>query len=421
VVLAADAADPFPYGSPIILRIGRTSTVTPSTTPAGLPLSGLTSFTGGTTWFIGWRVDNFRTGSPNLEKLAYKFAGPWEFFFERLVFQKLWWTWNGSENVADWRSQIILGMSANALVGAGDTVPGTSATNLMSIAQQAREIVAYVMWQTALANSVNPGAPQIQLDGITAGADGVYRPNWDTSGNYLLYTSLSNTNLKIPDFIAGAYETLAPVNPTSINTLQTNLVPGTIAEANAVLRAPLDSVNDITCAEAMRKMLRWIGAMGDPVLWFDYTTTLNGNPCPTLHISTRDMLPAVSLPFPSSPSLPSIVASSLTGPNGPFNASASKIKRRDDLIPAAVELKFRLTGTWNGFQYTQIIRDVASTIGGTEYEGIGLTGALYTLDTFATADPVLLNSGLMTQLQQLGQGFAAQAAPSTCKATAAAW
>jgi hypothetical protein len=184
VVLAADAADPFPYGSPIILRIGRASTVTPSTTPAGAPVSGLTSFTGGTTWFIGWRVDNFRTGSPNLEKLAYKFAGPWEFFFERLVFQKLWWTWNGSENVADWRSQIILGLSANALVGAGDTVPGTSATNLMSIAQQAREIVAYVMWQTASPTAY--GAPQIQLDGITqAGADGVYRPNWDTSGNYL--------------------------------------------------------------------------------------------------------------------------------------------------------------------------------------------------------------------------------------------
>jgi hypothetical protein len=408
VMLAADAVDPFPYGSQVILRLGRQSTVQPCTTPAGLPLSGLTSFTGGTTWFIGWRVDNFRTGSPNLEKLAYKFAGPWEFFFERLVFQKLWWTWNGAQNVADWRSQIILGMSANALVGVNDTVPGTSATNLMSIAQQVREIVAYVMTQSQMAY----GAPQIQLDGISAGGDGIYRPNWDTSGNYLLYTNPTpeNTTLVIPDFIAGAYATAAPAQATSVNTLLTTTAPGTIALANTVLRAPLDSVNDITCAEAMRKMLRWIGAMGDPVLWFDYTGTLNGNPCPTLHISTRDLLPAVSLPFPSLPSLPSVASSALTGPNGPFYATASKIKRRDDLIPAAVELKFRLTGTWNGFQYTQVIRDVAGAISGTVYEGIGLSGALYTLASFAGNSPTLLGRATMTALQQLGQGFAAQSA-----------
>jgi hypothetical protein len=402
VMLAADAADPFPYGAQITLRIGRVSTVQPATTPAGLPVSGLTGFSGGTTWFIGWRVANFRAGSPQLEKLAYKFAGPWEFFFERLVFQKLWWTWNGTQNVADWRSQIVLGLSANALVGVNNTVPGASATNLMSIAQQVREIAAYVMTQTAVAY----GAPQIQLDGITAGGDGVYRPNWDTSGNYKLYTSLSGTSLIIPDFIAGVYASGAPSNPTSVNTLLSSNAPGTIALANTVLRAPLDSVNDITCAEAMRKMLRWAGAMGDPVLWFDYTTTP-----PTLHISTRDMLPSVSLPFPSVPSVPG-AATPLTGPQGPFYASASKIKRRDDLIPTAVELKFRLTGTWNGEQYTQVIRDVAGTVGGTKYEGIGLTGALYTLGTFATGSPAYVgggaNSATMQALQAAGQGFAAQ-------------
>jgi len=400
VMLAADAADPFPYGSQIILRIGRVSTVQPATTPAGLPLSGLTGFSGGTTWFIGWRVENFRTGSAQIEKLAYKFAGPWEFFFERLVFQKLWWTWNGTQNVADWRSQIILGMSANALVGVNDTVPGTSATNLMSIAQQVREIVAYVMTQTDLVY----GSPQIQLDGITAGGDGVYRPNWDTSGNYKLYTSLTGTSLVIPDFIAGVYASGAPANPTSVNTLLSSNAPGTIALANTVLRAPLDSVNDITCAEAMRKMLRWIGAMGDPVVWFDYTTSP-----PTLHISTRDQLPSISLPYPAPDE-----SQPLTGPNGPIYATASKIKRRDDLIPTAVELKFRLTGTWNGDQYTQVIRDVAGTVSGTEYEGIGLTGALYTLATFASGSPAYVggsaNSATMQALQQAGQGFAAQSA-----------
>ena len=69
------------------------------------------------------------------------------------------------------------------------------------------------------------------------------------------------------------------------------------AEANAVLRAPLDSVNDITCAEALRRQLKWIGPMGEVVIWIDYTTTSGGNPCPTLHVSTRDQLPAITLPM----------------------------------------------------------------------------------------------------------------------------
>ena len=53
--------------------------------------------------------------------MACKFAGPWDFFFERLVFQKLWLTYSNAlgKQIADWRSQVVLGMSVNALSGAG--------------------------------------------------------------------------------------------------------------------------------------------------------------------------------------------------------------------------------------------------------------------------------------------------------------
>ena len=61
-----------------------------------------------------------------------------------------------------------------------------------------------------------------------------------------------------------------------------------------------------------------------------------------------------------------------------------KIKRRDDLIPSAIGLKFRISGTWNGEQYTQVINDIAGTIGGAQYEGIGLTGALLTVQSIFT-------------------------------------
>jgi len=112
MILPADTApDPIPYGGQIILRIGRAAASGTGTTAAGLPLKGLTAFTGGTQWFVGWRVETFRSASPDAERLEYKFAGPWEFLFERLVFRKLQWNYNGVGNVADWRSQVVLGES----------------------------------------------------------------------------------------------------------------------------------------------------------------------------------------------------------------------------------------------------------------------------------------------------------------------
>jgi hypothetical protein len=104
--------------------------------------------------------------------------------------------------------------------------------------------------------------------------------------NYDLY-STPGANLIIPDYVAG----YAASGKTSAQT------GANAANMKTVLRAPLEAVNDITCAEAMRKMLRWIGPMGSPVVWFDYTTLLSGHPCPTLHISTRDQLPSINLPI----------------------------------------------------------------------------------------------------------------------------
>ena len=300
-------------------------------------------------------METFRTGSAALEKLAYKFAGPWEFFFERLVFQKLWWTWNGTANVADWRSQVVLGMSVNALIGANDTVPGSNATNLMSIAQQIKEIAAYVIDETTAAY----GSAQLQFDPLTATIDGT---------NYDLLASPS-ANCLIPDFIAG----FAVSGKTSASA---NLI--------TVLRAPLDAVNDITCAEAMRKMLRWIGAIGSPVVWFDYTQSP-----PMLKVSTRDQLPAIALPFVG-------------------DTAEMKIKRRDDLIPAAIALKFRITSTNDGQSIVQVVNDIATSVSGTPVEGLGVTGLLQTPANFVAANSTYIASGTQTTMQANGRTFAAQ-------------
>ena len=88
-----------------------------------------------------------------------------------------------------------------------------------------------------------------------------------------------------------------------------------VSPKGMTLRALLDAVTDITCAEAMRRMLRWIGGVVSAT-WFDYTQSP-----PMLRVSTRDQLPAVGLPFAG-------------------QAKEVKIIRRDDLIPPAIHLKF---------------------------------------------------------------------------------
>ena len=362
VLAQTDAAEIFPYGAMVKISTGRTPGPGVPTSPAGLPISGCVSWSGGRTWFVGWRVQNVRTGTAEMEGFAYKLAGPWDFFFERLVFQKLWLTWNGVKQIADWRSQVVLGMSVNALTGAGDTVVGTTTTNLMSISQQLIEIAQYVIAQSSYEQTVNglgwPGGGQMAFDSLST----------DGNGNYQLETG--RTHCKIPDFVPGCAGSNGDIAATTTGKL---------------LRAPLDAVNDMTCAECFRRMLRWIGAVGSPVVWFDYTTTP-----PTLKVSTRDALPSVTLAFPGS------------GGSGGLDGlvESVKIQRRDDLIPSAIAFKYRISGQVYGDAYSVVQNDIASTIDGTPCEGVGLFGALTTLSGGAlTSDQ---QNGLPLQARRFG-------------------
>jgi hypothetical protein len=348
LLAATDAAEIFPYGAMAVIKIGRTpSGGTPDATPAGLPVSGCTAWTGGRQWFVGWRVQNIRAGSALMEGFSYKFAGPWDFFFERIVFMKLWLTYSNAlgKQIADYRSQIVLGESLTWLTGAGDTVQGTTGTNLMSISQQLKEIAAYVIAQSSYEQTVNglgwPAGGQVQFDPLTT----------DANGNYCLLPA-PGANCKIPDFVPG-FEGASGDTPAGTSGL--------------MLRAPLDAVNDMTCAECMRRQLRWIGAVGSPVVWFDYTTTP-----PTLKVSTRDQLPGVTLAFPQS---------GTNGTNG-TDVESVKIQRRDDLIPASVAFKYRVSGAISGFSYTVIENDVAATVDGVAAEGWGQYGSMLPMSAF---------------------------------------
>jgi hypothetical protein len=333
-----DGSDIFPYGANIIIKINRiASAVNPinPTLPNSLSLTSDLSYSGGAQWFWGYCVDNNRTGDPGSESFNYRFAGPYEFFFDRLIFQKLYLTWNGTKQIADYQSDVILGLSLTLLTGAGDTVQGTTATNLMSIAQQVKEICMYAQADSAYQQANNglswPGTVQFQCDALTAAIDGI---NWD-----LLQTP--SANVLIPDYAGAGLS-----GKTSASALPAG---------SYMLRCPLDAVNAITCAEAMRRQLQWLGGIGSPVVWTDHSQTP-----PQLHIATRDQLTAKSLAL-----------SGITVKN--------KIKRRTDLIPAAVHFKYKVAGTYLGQSYGVIINDVAAHVGGVLVEGIGQLGALTNL------------------------------------------
>ena len=107
---------------------------------------------------------------------------------------------------------------------------------------------------------------------------------------------------------------------------------GTVEPAFA---APLDEVKDVTCAEVIRKMLRW---HPDCVCWFDYAAA----PVPTFHCRARASLPAVTLTVGQPP------LSAVWG-----------ITARPDLVAPAVVIHYEITSRVNTSMQTDVVTDAA--------------------------------------------------------------
>jgi hypothetical protein len=374
---AADSAQPFPYDAQIIIRSGRIASA--PALPSGLPVSGRSQFTGGQIRFIGWAADPKRIITPAGEFFQYSFLGIWERWLTRVKFRQLWATWNGTANVADWRDQVCLGLSVNSLIGPQNTVAGSSATNLMSIRQTLIQIVQYAIG----VSNLEKGANQFAFDVLTTANDGV---NWD------LVASLSGTAAcVVPDYVPGFAQSGKTGAMSGTGAAATATLLG--AELGSVLRAPLNTVNDITCAEAINYEAKWLAAfMGSVVIYTDYDlVVVNGAGVvvtpPTLRICTRDGGPAgnalgtVNFPFPPQNS------GVLAGPTGPCYVKATNARKRTDLIPAAVDLNFRITTTNNGNQQTGVLHDIAAYVGGSVVEGVGVAGALKNIGSLAGGWP----------------------------------
>lgn len=101
---------------------------------------------------------------------------------------------------------------------------------------------------------------------------------------------------------------------------------------NFPVTPPFDGVLDATCAEVLKKCLRWAP---DAVTWFDYATTP-----PTLHVARRAQLAAAEV-------------ACVGAPLESFN-----LRARPDLVAPCVVLKYERVHTVDGIAWREIVRDI---------------------------------------------------------------
>jgi hypothetical protein len=137
---------------------------------------------------------------------------------------------------------------------------------------------------------------------------------------------------------------------------------GYIVEGLNLLEEPIEELQDTTCAEIIRRVLRWAP---DSVVWFNYN---NGQKYPTMHISRRDNMAVVNLNTADE------VIEDI------------ELNPRDDLKVSGVVITFERTNTVNGVAYQKLTRVAypANTTGG-EFKcvvaSISLEGSVFNYTT----------------------------------------
>ncbi len=112
--------------------------------------------------------------------------------------------------------------------------------------------------------------------------------------------------------------------------------PFQIGVVTPAVDVPIEETRDITCAEVIRKMLRW---SPEAVAWFDYTTSP-----PTFNCKGRASLPAVNLPLNGVGASSSIVVD--------LNVNA-----RYDLQAPSVQIFYEISNSVNGVRSLSISKD----------------------------------------------------------------
>lgn len=386
VSTSAIGPDVFTYGGQITIYLGRIGSAFGKD---GQP----TVFSGGVPWYRGWRRRNLRVASGRMQAMQYKFAGVFENILEFHVFQKFVMQWNGIQGsgaglVMQPASQIWLGQSIATLTQQN----GQQTTN-MTIAQQVAEIVQYTIAQTICEYSGGPGGKTMPITiPLNQGTNAdVVIANFITSNQGSQLFALDNMFATDQNFnVVGTAGKLSPLNGNNIDGGWAGL-------------CPMDSANDLTCAEALKKTLKFMPGVS---MWFDFSPTIGApstSPIPVLHIATKDYLTTIgntaTLPWGNS------------NTSEPYGHRTSKIDRRDDLIPPCVDYKYKVTTTSNGQEFIAFYDDVACAAGQTGSTGTPAQPGSPTVQLsggsliYAATNPTGYNAAvtsLLPQTQRLG-------------------
>ena len=110
------------------------------------------------------------------------------------------------------------------------------------------------------------------------------------------------------------------------------------------VQPPWDEALDITCAEAIKRLLRWTP---DAVAWFDFS---DATQAPIFYCRPRHELTALTIAaaVPSADQAETIPTVKLL-----------EATPRNDLLVPGVVIKYEQSGTWNGVPYEKIQKDAA--------------------------------------------------------------
>lgn len=143
-------------------------------------------------------------------------------------------------------------------------------------------------------------------------------------------------------------------NGTQINNILQYAInqhaPISIGKITTNVTFPYDETKDISCAEAIQRLLRW---SPDAVVWFDYST----QPYPTLHINRRSDLNEANLSLIQNSCIKSL-----------------QITPRHDLQSKAVVIKYEKTHHSNGLSWMSTeIDSFPESATGKEFKALVLT------------------------------------------------
>ena len=228
-----------------------------------------TGFDGGTGYFFGVVTEIPKRGTGNSESMTYKVCGPW-WYLDTLVYQQGWKLWWG----------------AYPAVPPATPPPGVQGVDW---------VIQDQVWSN--------GVRQPNYFTIKYTSHVTLNQRIDTlSELYLADFGKLTTGQQMRDTLEWAtVKSGAPIQigaefPKIVTTGNTYVGVQEVIDAGGSCPnadVPVDTSTDMTCAEVIRKMMRW---HPDAVTWFDYTTTP-----PTFHCKTRDGMKAdgevVDLPF----------------------------------------------------------------------------------------------------------------------------